>query len=121
VGVRKPGGWISVKERYPENSISVLVWCPERQNKYTACWIDGAERHWRHFGGTSWAEVVEEVTHWQPTPVPPPPPLTKKEQIVESIISTVQKVGKFPQWGDDLRPFAKTLAEEIVNDLKEGF
>ena len=60
---------------------------------------------------------MEVVTHWQPTPAPPPPPLAAKEKIIESIVSTVQKVGKFPQWGEDLRPFAKTLAEEIIRDL----
>ena len=106
--------WISVKEEMPSDTVAVLVWCPERRNKYTAAWHDPS---WVHFGG-GFLDVKEEVTHWMPTPDSPPPPPTKEEIITESIISTVQKVGKFPQWGEDLSPFAKTLAHEIIEDLK---
>jgi hypothetical protein len=109
--------WISVREKMPPNTVSVLVWCPERKNKYTACWV---APKWRHFGGISFEELHEDVTHWRPTPEPPPPPLTKKEQIVETIVDTIQKIGRMPTWGDEIRPFAKTLAHEILHDLGES-
>jgi hypothetical protein len=59
--------WISVKDRLPANRTSVLVWCPERRNKYTAYWADG---EWTHFAGF-FSFVEEEVTHWMPLPEPP--------------------------------------------------
>jgi len=60
--------WISVKDKLPGNSRSVLVWCPERFNKYTAYFNDG---HWFHFGGVGRYLMTEDVTHWMPTPDPP--------------------------------------------------
>ena len=60
--------WISVRERMPDDTKSVLVWCPSRRNKYTACWVCP---DWIHFGGRFDVIVLEDVTHWMPTPEPP--------------------------------------------------
>jgi oligoribonuclease NrnB/cAMP/cGMP phosphodiesterase (DHH superfamily) len=65
---RKAAEWIPVRERMPDNSKAVLVWCPERKNKYTACW---KVPYWLHFGGACSSEVTEDVTHWKPLPNPP--------------------------------------------------
>jgi hypothetical protein len=59
--------WISVDECMPCDYRAVLVWCPERRNKYTACWRDN---EWNHFGGFA-RGFTEQVTHWMPTPEPP--------------------------------------------------
>ena len=60
-------GWVSVNEDMPADTKAVLVWRPERRNKYTAYWRDGC---WSHFGGSNRA-LIEEVTHWMKTPEPP--------------------------------------------------
>ena len=66
--------WISVKDRLPEitpglrSSKSVLVWCPERMNRYTANWTGS---YWIFFGGYGRNEVTEEVTHWMQLPEAP--------------------------------------------------
>jgi hypothetical protein len=65
---RKAAEWVPVRERMPDNSKAVLVWCPERKNKYTACW---KVPYWLHFGGACSSEVTEDVTHWKPLPNPP--------------------------------------------------
>ena len=106
--------WISVKERMPSTTTAVLVWCPDRRNKYTACWKGG---EWNHFGGIY--AMTQEVSHWQPTPAPPPDPPTDTEIIESAIINTIKKMGGLPRWGKDLRPFAKTLTEEIIRERKE--
>ncbi len=108
--------WIRVQERMPSNSVSVLVWCPDRSNKYTAYW---RAPDWIHFGGGFGKTVEETVTHWMCTP-DAPKVLTTEQQMIETIIETVQKIGRFPQWGDDLRPFARTLTGEIMHDLEES-
>ncbi len=68
---RKAAEWVPVRERMPDNSKAVLVWCPERKNKYTACW---KVPYWLHFGGACSSEVTEDVTHWKPLPNPPEEP-----------------------------------------------
>lgn len=60
--------WIDVNDALPVDTKSVLVWCPERMNIYTACWRDG---QWIHFGGNSYSALSEEVTHWMHKPEPP--------------------------------------------------
>lgn len=59
--------WIPVKERLPEESSAVLIWCPERQNIYCAYW---EEKRWWIFGA-GWEEVTLDVTAWMPLPEPP--------------------------------------------------
>ena len=58
--------WISVKERLPENTKAIIVWCPERANQYTAYWRFD---EWWFFGGIGL--LTEPVTHWIPLPSPP--------------------------------------------------
>lgn len=60
--------WIDVNQALPTDRKAVLVWCPERMNKYTACWTGET---WHHFGGASNWCMNEEVTRWTPTPDPP--------------------------------------------------
>jgi hypothetical protein len=59
--------WIRVQERMPPNTVAVLVWCPERENTYTANW---RAPFWYHFadGGR---RMKQMVTHWMPLPDPP--------------------------------------------------
>lgn len=68
--------WIPVGERLPEDRKAVLVWCPERMNRYSACWIDGS---WSYFGGCSNYRLLEEVTHWKPMSAPPSAETATKE------------------------------------------
>jgi len=60
-------GWIRVQERMPPDTKSVLVWCPERRNTYTATW---RVPFWEYFGGNG-RQLEETVTHWMPKPEPP--------------------------------------------------
>jgi hypothetical protein len=59
--------WISVDKRMPDNRKAVIVWCPQRQNKYMAWW---SGNFWFHFGGLGML-MTGDVTHWMPTPAPP--------------------------------------------------
>lgn len=59
-----PDGWISVKDRLPEDDTPVLVYCPDAPLPYG---ID----YWSQFGlGFYWSHD-SEPTHWQPLPEPP--------------------------------------------------
>lgn len=61
--------WISVEDRLPADTKSVLVWCPERMNTYTASYRpDGT---WNHFGGYSSTPVADLPSHWMEVPSPP--------------------------------------------------
>ena len=65
----QPDGWIAVTtETMPTDRKAKLVWCPERKNRYMACWIEG---NWWVFGAHR-TQIDEEVTHWaEPLPTPP--------------------------------------------------
>ena len=58
--------WIPVNERLPEESTSVLVWCPERKSIYCAYfeakqwWVWGVEECFQKF--------PLEIIAWMPSP-----------------------------------------------------
>lgn len=58
--------WIPVKERLPEESTAVLVWCPERKNIYCAYrevnqwWIFGAYFEKVTFKVTAWMQLPKQ-------------------------------------------------------------
>ncbi len=56
--------WISVKEKLPEESHAVLVYCPERKNIYCACY---EEKQW-WIVGSCWDRVTSEILAWMPLP-----------------------------------------------------
>ena len=67
------GGWEDISTHDGSRG-SVLVWCAERRNTYTAIWRDDwdtyGEAGWFHFAGL--ADRIREVpTHWMPLPHPP--------------------------------------------------
>lgn len=76
---KKNDGWISVKDRMPEDSCeSILIYgsatcgtCdPEpkvREGSYSSTYSDGRDLDWK-FGEY---ECSCEVTHWMPLPEPP--------------------------------------------------
>ena len=68
--LREEREWISVEERFPEDTKAVIVRCPERRNTYTANW---SYPHWYYFGGNSSEKLTEDVSHWLPLPPPPEP------------------------------------------------
>jgi hypothetical protein len=58
-------------ETAPKTTHSILAWCPERQNTYVICWLQGLDEPgcWAHFGG---GHMLDEApTHWMPLPEPP--------------------------------------------------
>lgn len=69
--------WINVCDHFPpvteglSHSKAVIVWCPERRNKYSAVWFP-AGKCWSYFGNSG--KLTEEVTHWTPLPAPPERP-----------------------------------------------
>jgi hypothetical protein len=60
-------GWRPI-ETFDGRSEAVLVWCPDRQNHYTAYNRNGA---WLFFGGVGTYAITERVTHWCEFPAPP--------------------------------------------------
>lgn len=60
--------WIPVNEGLPEDRKAVLVWCPDRKNKFC---VTHSESGWRVFGAHGNHLLDEEVTHWRPLPAPP--------------------------------------------------
>lgn len=67
--------WISVKDKLPENNVTVLAYC-EKTKKYFIgnaiyrCFSDGV--YWRHEGARgAMYTVTSKVTHWMPLPEPP--------------------------------------------------
>ena len=58
--------WISVKDRLPSHTETVLVFDPEWEGQYVAEYVD-FEPHWL------WSPTPcgPGVTHWQPLPDPP--------------------------------------------------
>lgn len=70
------GEWISVDKRpcppYREGmsrSRCVLVYCPESQCTFTACY-NFQDEGWEFFARGS-VELTDPVSHWQPLPLPP--------------------------------------------------
>lgn len=59
--------WIPINEQLPEQSTSVLVWCPERKNIYCACYED---KEWWVFG-SPWEAISDKIVAWMPLPKPP--------------------------------------------------
>lgn len=53
----------------PRTSKAILLWCPERQNIYEACWDHRYEGGWILFGGGNL--LTQEPTHWMHLPAPP--------------------------------------------------
>ena len=72
IGVTKgasANGWISVKDRLPEDFQKVLVFWKEHGEPMvdTAFWQKDAKR----FDGEHWVRMEDKVTHWMPIPEPP--------------------------------------------------
>lgn len=63
------GGWISVKDRLPEDITDVLAYSDRNGGEHAIMWNSkrGSRPHWVRGGGL----VCENVTHWQPLPAPP--------------------------------------------------
>lgn len=59
------GGWISVKDRLPENDDRVLVYL-DSERGYTKIDTDGI-----YYRGGQWVRWGNDVTHWMPLPTPP--------------------------------------------------
>lgn len=57
--------WISVTERLPENSKSVII---AHQNGVSTGWHNG--RYWERGAATGHSKI-KTVTHWMPLPEPP--------------------------------------------------
>ncbi len=67
--------WQPIATAIKERGKSILVFCGERRNIYTACWWsdDGGETYgWFLFGGKS-IPITDPPTHWMPLPAPPNP------------------------------------------------
>ena len=60
--------WIPVQEAMPPDTKTVLVWCPERKNTYSANWV---VPFWCHFADNGNRKVEQVITHWRPLPAPP--------------------------------------------------
>lgn len=73
--------WISVKDRLPEISQNVLVYCPRFGDLIVVCYIlpkemrgrcgIDCESFWFLEDSSNTAYSCNEVTHWQPLPDPP--------------------------------------------------
>lgn len=58
--------WLPI-ESHPRTTKAILVWCPERKNKYAVSWEDGGDcDSWRIFGADR--RLTETPTHWMPLP-----------------------------------------------------
>lgn len=66
------GGWISVKDRLPENEQYVILWAKTGVMKYAKYLDDEPHRPWITYDENgsirAWDNVV---THWMPLPKPP--------------------------------------------------
>ena len=66
------GGWISVKDRLPENEQYVMLWTKTGVMKYAKYLNDEPHRPWITYDEDgsirAWDNVV---THWMPLPEPP--------------------------------------------------
>ena len=72
IDIMSEGGWISVKDRLPEQRIGVLVYCPEYNNVFAGELNDYLKKgQWYFFDDEIKHPIEEEVTHWMPMPKPP--------------------------------------------------
>ena len=72
IDIMPEGGWISVKDRLPEQRIGVLVYCPEYNNVFAGELNDYLKKgQWYFFDDEIKHPIKEEVTHWMPMPKPP--------------------------------------------------
>ena len=62
-------GWISVKDRLPDQNIRVLVWMQDNEEEYTQ--IDTDRWSCTMEQGYHWIRWGNRVTHWMPLPQPP--------------------------------------------------
>lgn len=60
--------WISVKERLPENEVSVIAFCTEDNHAWYAFRRGGL---WWRPGDRVSIKIFGTVTHWMPLPEPP--------------------------------------------------
>ena len=63
------GGWISVKDRIPDEQETYLVFRKEPFGAVTTAWYSGPENGWLALDGCFYADGV--VTYWMPIPEPP--------------------------------------------------
>ena len=66
-GMPTVGGWISVKERMPEDYVNVLIAMTDVAGTFVA--VAWRENNGWNDGEGGWPE--ENVTHWMPVPEPP--------------------------------------------------
>lgn len=62
-------GWISVKDRLPEEQGTYLVFREEPYGMITIAWYSGPENGWLALDGGFYADGV--LTHYMPLPEPP--------------------------------------------------
>ena len=67
-------GWISVKDKLPDNSALVIV-CLAKTT-VTAAHYNHGRKHWKQWNGVSDKFILGDglVTHWKPLPEPPSVP-----------------------------------------------
>lgn len=63
------GGWISVKDRLPEESGKVLVYC--KDGYMSAVHYSAKHQQFNNFDACAKRDEVWDVTHWMPLPEPP--------------------------------------------------
>lgn len=68
---RRPSGWISVKDRLPEEWEEILVWDGKRRNTGYRFTHSSGATHWTIGGTTASPDILKPPTHWQPLPPPP--------------------------------------------------
>ena len=73
----KASGWISVKDRLPEESVCVLVASNLNDSPYIDCWFDKDAILWRHTNDKN-----EKVQYWMELPdIPRLEPRKKSEKM----------------------------------------
>lgn len=63
------GGWRPI-ETAPKDGTPILAWAWDGCGHVVIWWDDDGRRPWTSTTGETFAE---DVTHWQPVPLPPPP------------------------------------------------
>lgn len=72
IAIMSEGGWISVKDKLPDQRIGVLVYCPEYNNVFAGELNDYLKKgQWYFFDDEIKHPIKDEVTHWMPMPKPP--------------------------------------------------